>query len=169
MMRGHMTTGTFSFLKSFTTKNKHIDFFFMNSGSNTLIYYESEQNEKKIFTSGQSYEVVISDGELKQEGYVVMHHIPISDESMPLFENHLRNKSNIRQTVTDIHALRLLKPLKGNTYIILTYWPNQKIYELWKDTDVYEQLVTNNSVRSPGYYTDETFITSGAMIDKDLL
>lgn len=168
-MHGHMTTGTLTFLKTFTKNYKETPFFFMNDGANTIIYYESEKENKKIFSSGRSYELIIALGELKQEGYVVMNHLPISDESMPVFESNMRANEKIVQTITDIESFRLLKPLKGNTYIVMTRWNSLKSYELWKETDLFKQLINKQAVRSPGYYTDESFITSGSMIDKDLL
>jgi len=58
-MYAFMTTGTSHFLKKITDKHPNIDFYFMRSGTSTLVYYENTK-KKSIFVSGRTFSVYIS-------------------------------------------------------------------------------------------------------------
>src|SRR5699024_12678758 len=83
-MYAHMTTGTLSFLQKIVSKHALSNYFFMQQGLNTSIYYESNR-KKTIFSSGRSYYILFSKGELIDKGYSTLDYIPVTDDSGKIF------------------------------------------------------------------------------------
>src|SRR5699024_2976513 len=116
-MWAFMTSGTYSFLKQVEEKRKEIDFYFMKREGNVLSYYESDK-KKSIFAAGRSYHILFHTGQLKESGFVVMNNIPVTDDNRAVFEDRFRNRSRKIEKMPGFVAFRLLKPLKGRTYIV---------------------------------------------------
>src|SRR5690625_6034402 len=83
-MKAFMTNGTLDVLKSIAKKHPDIDFYYMNSDTSSLAYYEDKA--KNIFSSGRGYEVLITKGKIREEGYIVMNNIPVTDEGQPILD-----------------------------------------------------------------------------------
>src|SRR5690625_7085312 len=85
-MYAHMTTGTLSFLQKIVSKHALSNYFFMQQGLNTSIYYESNR-KKTIFSSGRSYDILFSKGEFIDKGYITLDNIPVTDDSVKILED----------------------------------------------------------------------------------
>src|SRR5699024_11707716 len=84
-MYAHMTTGTLSFLQKIVSKHALSNYFFMQQGLNTSIYYESNR-KKTIFFSGRSYDILFSTGEFIDKGYITLDNISITEDSVKSLE-----------------------------------------------------------------------------------
>src|SRR5690625_785681 len=84
-MYAHMTTGTLSFLQKIVSKHALSNYLFMQKGLNTAIYYESNR-KKTMFSSGRSYDIRFSKGECIDKGYITLDNIPVTDDSVKIFE-----------------------------------------------------------------------------------
>lgn len=165
MMWAFMTTGTYSFLKQLEASKSQLDFYFMKSDSNILAYYESE-NKKSEFAAGRSYEILFQTGNIHDDGFVVMNNIPVTDDNKPVFEDRFRNRSRKIEKMPGFVAFRLLKPLKGNTYVVLTQWESKKDYELWTESEQFKKA-HDNRMRKPAYFGDRPFLHTYNLIDED--
>lgn len=159
-MRAFMTNGTWDFLQKIADKHQQYRFFFMNSDSSTLAYYETNLNSKKsVFAAGRAYEIVVKNGEIEEEGFFVMNNIPLTAEGIPVFENRYKNKHNQMDDVSGCIAFRLLRPMKGNIYVIFTQWASKDDYESWKESEQYTETNEFQAIKPPAYFSSRPFVT----------
>lgn len=157
-----MTNGTYHFLKTLIDKHPHIHFHFMNNASGSLAYYEGQG--KSIFSAGREYDIVIQSGQLLEKGFVVMNNIPVTEEGMPVFENHFKERQGKVDQMPGFQAFRLLRPTSGNVYVVLTQWASKKDYDLWKDSDAFNEAHQQQIVKPPAYFASKPFVTTYMMI-----
>lgn len=165
-MNAYMTNGTLDFLSKLPDKHPEIEFYFMQESANTLVYYEG--NKKNIFASGRAYEIIIENGTIRENGYVVMNNIPVADEGKALFEDKFKHRGQNVESMPGFQAFRLLRPKKGNTYVVMTQWSSKADFENWKNSDQFKQAHKNGSdVKPPAYFLDRPFVASYHMIQLD--
>ena len=164
-MKAFMTTGTLNFLEKIADKHDNYSFFLMVGPSNTLAYYEG--NKKNVFAAGRAYDILTQHGNILDEGYVVMNHIPVTSEGMPIFENHLKKREAHVSALHGLHAFRLLKPTKGYTYIILTQWQSADHYEAWRETEDFQEILGYQAMKQPAYFAARPYGTSYHMYIED--
>lgn len=128
-MNFYMTTGTFSFLKRIQDKRANLPLILLNNPKTAALIHETDQ--KTIFSSARKFEVLDGFGPLKQEGFYALHNIPVSIEDRPAFEFDLKNKLVSIKNESGIHAMRILSPIKSDTYVVLTNWKNEQAYAKW--------------------------------------
>lgn len=98
----------------------------------------------QFFEEGREYEIVDSVGSLQPKGYVVMNNIPVADEGRPVFEDRFKNRAGNVENMEGFQAIRILRPVKGNTYVVLTQWRNAQDFEDWKNSQSFEQAHKNS-------------------------
>lgn len=164
-MNAYMTNGTLDFLRKIPAKHPDITFWFMSSNSSALAYYEG--SKKNVFASGRAFEIIAEAGTMKQKGFVVMNHIPIEDEGKPIFEDAFQKQQRTIETMPGFRAFRLLRPKKGNTYVVLTQWDSEADFNHWKDSDAFKQAHTKQAAMSPAYFADRPFIGKYYMVEDE--
>lgn len=164
-MKAFITTGTFQFLKNITKDYPEISFYFMSGDGQTLVFYEHE--EKEVFSSGRAYDIVSSLRTIQDEGYVVMNHIPFREEGQPVFEYRLKENAKYMKDITGFITFLLLKPLKNDTYIVLTQWESKADFKRWKDSDSFQQAHKIDSIQSPSYQGKKPLLKTYSMINQD--
>lgn len=161
-MYAFMTTGTTHFLKNLTESHPKITFFFMKAAGNTLVYYEGNK-KKGVFVSGKSYSILAENGQIEQKGFVSMQHIPVMEDVKPVFEDKMASLFQQLKLVQGINASRLLKPIRGNTYIIFILWDSENNYLKWNKTEEdFSQLV-----RQPAYFGERPFTQTYHMLKSE--
>ncbi|MGE6260995.1 antibiotic biosynthesis monooxygenase family protein [Heyndrickxia sporothermodurans] len=147
-MNFYITTGTYDFLERILSKYNKETMILMQNAQNSLLVHETPK--KSVFGSPRKYEIIAEKGELINKGYASFYNIPISDEEKPVFEySFQQHKKNVVETAPGIIAYRLLRPKKGDTYIIFTLWQDEKYYNNWKKTNAYTTLLSNKVSSSP--------------------
>ncbi|MFE8696291.1 antibiotic biosynthesis monooxygenase family protein [Cytobacillus sp. FJAT-53684] len=138
-MNIHLTSGTFDFL--FKMKKKHLaeSMILMQNIDNAVLLHETTKSS--VFNTPRSFQVLDSFGPLENRGYVVMNNIPVTEEERPLFEYRLKNIKNLFQNLKGFLAIRILQPLKSDTYIVLTLWQNEKAYMDWEHSASYDMFM----------------------------
>lgn len=162
-MYAFMTTGTSHFLKKITDKHPNIDFYFMRSGTSTLVYYENTK-KKSIFVSGRTFSVLYQSGDIFNKGFIVMQHVPVTEDGMKIFEEKVKNELPMFQAQEALIATRLLKQLKSRQYIILTQWRTEDEYIKWEKSDQHEKFDFSKKARLPAYFAERPFTSSYTMI-----
>lgn len=163
-MNAYMTNGTLDFLRKLPEKHADINFYFMRENASTLVYYEG--GKKSIFASGRSYEIILQQGELRNNGFVVMNNIPVADDGKATFEDKFKQRQQNVDAMPGFQALRLLRPKKGNTYVVMTQWASEADFENWKNSDEFKKAhKEGNNAKPPAYFLDRPFVTSYRMID----
>ena len=124
-----MTSGTPEFMEQLKKKHTKEKMFLLHGAGNSVLLHES--SGKTIFQVPRKYEILEAHGDFSEIGYFVMQHIPVSDEGRPVFEYQFTNLTKTVQNEAGFIALRVLKPVKSDTYIILTEWTGPSSYEVW--------------------------------------
>jgi len=123
----YITSGTIDYLQKLRDTYPNEVMLLMDSEENTLLLHESSNHT--FFKAPRGYEVIVSLGTFCTDGLIVMHHIPVSDEARPIFEHQFISLPRLIKSLNGLKAIRLLRPLSSNTFIILTQWENQSAYE----------------------------------------
>lgn len=164
-MKAYMTNGTIDFLQKMPSKHPGITFSFMSNNSGALAYYEGDK--KNIFTSGRAYEIIAQSGTIKEKGFVVMNNIPIKDEGKPVFEDAFKKQQRTIESMPGFKAFRLLRPMKENTYVVLTQWESELDFNRWKNSDAFEQAHKEQAAMSPAYFAERPFVSKYYMVEED--
>ncbi len=125
----YMTTGTFSFLKRIQDKRTNLPLILLNNPKTAALLHETDQ--KTIFSSARKFEVIDGFGFLTQEGFFALYNIPVSIEDRPAFEFELKNKLVSANNQNGVYTMRLLRPIKSDTYVVMTSWKNEQAYAKW--------------------------------------
>lgn len=138
-MNFYMTSGTFDFLKKIKDKyTKEIMLLMQNNEGAVLVH---ETAGKTVFGAPRSYEVLKSEGQLENSGFLILNHIPVADDDKPVFEYRFKADNSSLNSNPGFLALRVLRPKKSNTYILLTQWNNERSYQDWENTPAYQAFV----------------------------
>jgi heme-degrading monooxygenase HmoA len=136
-MNIYMTSGTYDFLESIAKKHPLEMILTLQDGDGAVLLHET--SGESVFSSPRKYEVIDSAGELKRAGFIVMNNIPVTDEGRPLFEYRFKNRARMIEQEPGFAAIRVLRPMNSNTYIILTQWDSEKDFEGWQQSKAYEK------------------------------
>ncbi|WP_260284568.1 antibiotic biosynthesis monooxygenase family protein [Peribacillus aracenensis] len=161
-MNVFITSGSFNFLKSKKDKHPNENILLMQNPDTTVLLHETEG--KTIFSSPRKYEVVDGKGTLQDHGYVVMNNIPVSEEGRPVFEHRFKNRVGFIENEPGFVALRVLRPINSETYVILTIWEKQTDFLHWKKSSSFQKAhisdskapVTNSSQKM---FSGEPYVT----------
>ena len=162
-MNVFITSGTYDFLKTIKKKNSGEKMVLMEGAEGAALVHET--NGKTVFASPRRYEVVDAAGEIAEHGYVVLNNIPVTDEGRPLFEHRFKNRAGAIENEAGFVAIRVLRPLDSNTYVIYTQWKNAKAFENWKTSDAYNQAHKKRGTeegldKRPNIFSGPSYLTT---------
>ncbi|UOQ43497.1 antibiotic biosynthesis monooxygenase [Halobacillus salinarum] len=164
-MKVSMTSGTSNYLEKLAQEHPEAHLLFMQDQDKTLAYHEG--SEASIFEEGRDYEIVDSSGELQATGYVVMNNIPVSQEGRPVFEDRFKHRAGNVENREGFQAIKILRPLKGNTYVVLTQWRNKQDFEDWKNSQSFKEAHKNSGPeqkQKPSFIDGPAYITQYNMV-----
>ncbi|WP_163101683.1 antibiotic biosynthesis monooxygenase family protein [Peribacillus alkalitolerans] len=148
----HITSGTFDFLRKKLDQHREENMYLLQNAEGTLLVHETN-DKKSVFSQPRSYEYVDAVGELKQKGFIVMNNIPVSKEGRPIFEHRFKNRPGQIENQPGFWAIRILRPLHSDTYIILTQWENEKSFHEWQNS---QSFAHSHSQKEGGQETTST-------------
>ena len=131
-MYAYITAGTYDFLKAMKEKNPQEKIAMIENEDGALLLHES--NGETIFKEPRKYEILDSAGTIGETGFVVMNNIPVTDEGRPIFEYRFKDRSKQVENQPGFLAIRVLRPLSSNTYIIITVWKTETAFNQWKNS-----------------------------------
>lgn len=115
----------------FTAKNNEKDMFY-------------KENTEESVESTLQYDVLDAVGEFKgQPGYIVCNNISVTDEGRPVFENRFKNRAGLIENEPGFQAIRVLRPLSNDTYVILTMWETEQTLKTGQN-HVHSKMLTKN-------------------------
>lgn len=95
-------------------------------------------NKRPHSTLRHPYEVLDAVGPLGGS-FVVCNNIPVTDEGRPLFEHRFQQRARLIEKEPGFVAIRVLRPLKSDTYVIMTMWENESAFRRWQQSKAYEK------------------------------
>lgn len=145
-MKIYITYGTVDYLTSLVRKHPEQVLRLMANNDTGILFHET--NEKSFFSQPKAYEVVESSGELQNGAFAVCNHIPVSDEGQLLFEKQFSNRKHILENEPGFSSSRVLRPAKGDTYIILSFWDNEQYFNAWHESKNYDNVFENSKSKA---------------------
>ncbi|MCQ6280660.1 antibiotic biosynthesis monooxygenase [Bacillus sp. EB600] len=140
-MYAYITAGTYDFLKAMKEKNPQEKIAMMENEDGALLLHES--NGETIFKEPREYEILDSAGTIGETGFVVMNNIPVTDEGRPIFEYRFKDRSKQVENQPGFLAIRVLRPLSSNTYIVITVWETETAFTQWKNSTSFKGAHNN--------------------------
>jgi heme-degrading monooxygenase HmoA len=148
-MKIYKTYGTTDYLNKLKEKLSE-EKVLMLTGEEDQSVLLHETNGESIFQEGTTYEVIDGTGEFLSAGFAVLNNIPVSDEGRSLFEYRFQNRARLIESEPGFVAIRVLRPLTTNTYIILTLWEKEKDFLAWQDSKAYNQAHKKRGISDDG-------------------
>lgn len=106
----------------------------LSNSMETLTLVEIDQLQDGIHTG---FEVIDSVGDLSQNGFTVLTNIPITNDGRAIFESRFLKRSHLIEQEPGFLAIRILRPIASNTYIIMTLWEKESDFKLWQESEAY--------------------------------
>lgn len=144
----YITVGTYDYLKALKEKHPQERIAIMQNDDTALLLHETDGDT--VFNEPRKYEILDSKGTIETSGFVVFNHIPVTDEGRPLFEYRFKNRPKHVENVPGFQAIRVLRPLTLNTYIILTAWENAEAFTNWKNSDSFKGIAHKQAASTEG-------------------
>ncbi|KGX84737.1 antibiotic biosynthesis monooxygenase family protein [Pontibacillus litoralis] len=163
-MKIFLTSGTYDYLQSIQQNHPNQQIYLMQGEGNTKAYAEGDNP----FDEALTYEIVDQVNDFQHHGYVVMNNIPVTDEGRPIFEDRFKNRAGAIENTPGFLALRILRPLQGNTYTVLTLWKDEQSFEEWKTSQAFDKAHKNNGPHKkekPGYIAGPSYLTKYHVIE----
>jgi heme-degrading monooxygenase HmoA len=109
----------------------------LEGNSSAAAIYESEGDNP--FQEHHSYEIINKRGDLQGAGFVVMNHIPVSEEGRSRFEERFQNRAGLVDSEPGFQAIRILRPVTNDPYIVMTLWDSQASFISWQQSKAYQE------------------------------
>ncbi|MBM6617189.1 antibiotic biosynthesis monooxygenase family protein [Bacillus suaedaesalsae] len=141
-MNIYRTFGTIEYLSNL--KSNHLNetmLLMLGDDDQALLLHETESSS--IFNEGTGYEVIDGTGNLSGSGFAVFNNIPVSEEGRSIFEYRFKNRARLIENEPGFCAIRVLRPIKHDTYVILTLWDNESDFLNWQSSNAYNEAHKN--------------------------
>ena len=167
-MNVYITTGTYDFLKTIKVKNPNETMLLMQNGETSLLLHETAG--KTVFASPRRYEVVDGKETLQEKGFVVMNNIPVTEEGRPILEYRFKNRTGQIESEPGFIAIRVLRPIRSDTYVILTVWEKESDFLRWTNSKSFHQAhhkKQETSASSTNIFSGASYVTKYTLISEE--
>ncbi|KOO50226.1 antibiotic biosynthesis monooxygenase family protein [Priestia koreensis] len=137
-MNLYLTFGTTDYLKKIVDEHSGQELRLLEEDSDKAILLHETDGER-FFHEGHEYQVLDSVGSLQNGTFAVLNNIPVSDEGRSLFEHRFSKRAGLIESEPGFGAIRVLRPLDTDTYVILTLWNSEKDFSNWQSSNAYGQ------------------------------
>ncbi|MDE4085978.1 antibiotic biosynthesis monooxygenase [Planococcus maritimus] len=143
-----------------TLKDK--GWFVLSSGSDVAAISEKEVPAGDNI---EAYEVLDQKGQLEDGAYAVFNNIPVTEEGRELFESRFQNRAGLVEKEPGFAAIRILRPLDSDTYVILTMWEDESAFTTWQSSQAYshahKKRGTSEGIdKRPNIFPRPSFVTT---------
>lgn len=161
-MNIYLTSGTPEFMNSLKEKHAGEQMVVLHGEGNAVLLHET--SGKTVFQTPRKYEVIDSSGELSDQGFFVLNNIPVTDEGRPIFEHRFSNRARAIEDEPGFIAIRVLRPVDSDTYVILTEWTGSSSFEAWQTSQAYnkahEKRGTDEGIdKRPNIFSSASYVT----------
>lgn len=163
-MNVYITTGTLGFLKKIKEKHPTEKMVLMGERDSAALLHES--SKETVFSHPRKYEVIDSAGTFENAGYAVMNNIPVTDEGRPLFEYRFSNRPRQVEKEPGFAAIRVLRPLSSNTYVILTLWEAKSAFDKWQLSSASKEMHQEKGQPS-NIFSGSPYITTYSIAEEE--
>ncbi|HWO98803.1 MAG TPA: antibiotic biosynthesis monooxygenase [Bacillus sp. (in: firmicutes)] len=136
-MNTFITFGTVDYLQKVKEKHPQETIILMSNGDNAMLLHETTRDT--VFNSGYHYEVLDAVGSVEHGGFAVLNNIPVTDEGRSVFEYRFSQRAGLIEQEPGFIALRVLRPMDTDTYVILTMWDSEMSFKKWQESKNFEK------------------------------
>ncbi|MBT2581535.1 antibiotic biosynthesis monooxygenase [Planococcus sp. ISL-109] len=113
----------------------------------------------------EAYEILDQQGRLEDGAFAVFNNIPVTEEGRELFESRFQNRAGLVEKEPGFAAIRILRPLESDTYIILTMWRDETAFTNWQSSQAYshahKKRGTSEGIdKRPNIFPRPSFVTT---------
>lgn len=162
-MNIYLTSGTPEFMLSLKEKHANEKMVVLHGEGNAVLLHETSGTT--VFQTPRKYEVIDSSGELSDQGYFVFNNIPVTDEGRPIFEHRFKNRARAIEDEPGFIAIRVLRPIDTDTYVILTEWTGPGSFEAWQTSQAYNKAHEKRGTdegfdKRPNIFSSASYVTT---------
>jgi heme-degrading monooxygenase HmoA len=162
MKKIFITNGTIDYLHQLRERYPSETMLLLSEGDGALLVHETDG--ETVFNEPRPYEVLDAAGELGG-AFAVFNNIPVTDEGRPLFEHRFSQRARLIEKEPGFVAIRVLRPLKSDTYIIMTLWENETAFKNWQQSKAYEKAhqkrgTEEGSGQQPSIFPRPSYVTT---------
>lgn len=165
----YLTSGTGDFLEQVKNKYPNEHMILIHGEGNSVLIHETEG--KTVFATPRKFEVLDSVNDLEEHGFFVFNNIPVTDEGRPVFEHRFLERSRAIENEPGFVAFRLLRPIKSDTYIVMTQWHGSHSFDAWKSSKAYETAHArrddSTGIRQQNIFSAASYVTTYSAIPKE--
>ena len=141
---------------------KENGWFVLTSGSDAVAINEQEI---PVGEQVEAYEVLDQKGQLEVGAFAVFNNIPVTEEGRELFEPRFQNRAGLVEKEPGFAAIRILRPLDSDTYVILTMWEDESAFTTWQSSQAYshahKKRGTSEGIdKRPNIFPRPSFVTT---------
>ncbi len=167
-MNIHVTYGDVTELKAIKESLATENLMLMELGNEAVLIQENEGSAG--FAEADSYTVLDSSGEITGGNYAVFNNIPVTSEGREIFEARFMNRARKIEDTEGFGAIRVLRPLESDTYVILTMWKDEAAFKAWQTSENYEtahkKRGTDEGIdKKPNIFSRPSFVTTYQKVD----
>ena len=136
---------------------------FMTNGEEAVLLYETEGGPG--LQDAEPYEVLDAKGDVNHGFYAVFNNIPVSEEGRELFESRFKNRAGKVEHELGFAAIRVLRPVSSDTYVILTLWKDEESFKAWQQSQAYSHAHAKRGTeegidKRPNIFPRPSFVTT---------
>lgn len=128
-------------------------------------WYDFEQLYATEKMQTEAYEILDRTGALQNNCFAVLNNIPVTEEGRAQFEERFRNRAGLIEEEPGFIAIRVLRPLQSDTYVILTLWENEESFANWQQSKAYSKAHAKRGTeqgidKRPNLFPRPSFVTT---------
>ncbi|MEH7225765.1 antibiotic biosynthesis monooxygenase [Bacillus sp. JJ1566] len=137
-MNFYIAYGTVDFLAKLHEKHKKENMAAFYNNETAILLHET--TKKSVFAAPRKYEVLTGSGNLNGAGFAAFTYVPVTDEGKPVFEYNVTQMNSLFLNTPGFVAFRTLRPLKNDTFVIVSFWLKESFYLDWTRSPAFEQI-----------------------------
>lgn len=113
----------------------------------------------------ETYEILDQQGRIEDGAFAVFNNIPVTEDGRELFESRFKNRAGLVEQEPGFAAIRVLRPLDTDTYVILTLWKDEASFTQWQSSQAYshahKKRGTSEGIdKRPNIFPRPSFVTT---------
>lgn len=133
-----------------------------NNDEEVLVLQEGETTSLE---GAEAYKILDQSGDLPSGRFAVLNNIPVTEEGRPAFEERFSNRARLIEAEPGFVAIRVLRPLDSDTYVILTMWEDEDSFKRWQNSQAYGKAHAKRGTEEgvdqrPNIFPRPSFVTT---------
>ncbi|MFD2752194.1 antibiotic biosynthesis monooxygenase family protein [Virgibacillus siamensis] len=106
-----------------------------------------QEKDINCIINNENYQIIDHAGTLQPNGVIILNYVPITLEGRMKFEERFQNRPKKIENEDGFWAIRTLRPLSGNMYVILSQWDSINSFKNWQNSSAYSHAHKNRGTK----------------------